>query len=50
MALTIAGVEQELQEPWATRLRALRNPFYAIGGKPPTSESAPAGYEYPLNR
>jgi hypothetical protein len=50
VALTIAEFEQEMQAPWATRLRAPRNPFYAIGGKPPTSESASAGYEYLLNR
>jgi hypothetical protein len=34
VALTIAEVEQELQEPWATRLCASRNPSYAIGGQP----------------
>jgi hypothetical protein len=41
MALTIAEVVQEMQVPLATRLRVPCNPFYAIGGKPPTSDSMP---------
>jgi hypothetical protein len=41
VALTIAELEQEMQVP-GTHLCVPRNPFYAIGGRPPTSESAPA--------